>query len=230
MFFLRRKIEKSLTTKDVLTTYDVLALQKLTGIIDNYIPWTGSAIRPGAILKILNDIIINKRKNIIEFGGGISTLYIAYMLKKNGGHLYTVEHDENWIAIVRDMLKKENIDDAVTFIHAPMKKSTYSLNDLDWYSESSLDILSDNDKFDLVLIDGPLAYTKKLMLSRYPAVPFLMKKNKIAENATIILDDIHRNGEKTIVKKWEREFGFKFVNLEKEAGIAIRLSSDAYTI
>lgn len=230
MFFLKRKIKEVLATKDTLTSYDILALQQLSGIISNYIPWTSSSIRPSAIVKVVNDILINKRKNIIEFGGGISTLYIAYILKKHGGHLYTVEHDENWIAIVKDILKKENIDDVVTFIHAPMKKSTYSLNNLDWYSEDSLDILSNNDKFDLVLIDGPLAYTESLMLSRYPAVPYLMNKNIISENSTIILDDINRDGEQAIVKKWEQEYGFEFVSSYANGGIAISQTGDFYNI
>lgn len=230
MFFLMQKNKKSLNTNNAITSYDTLALQKLSVIFSNYIPWTPSAIRPGAIVKILNDILIHKRRNIIEFGGGISTLYIAYMLKKTGGHLYTVEHDESWITVVNDMLIKENIDDVVTFVHAPMTKSTYSLNNLDWHNENSLEILPDKDKFDLVLVDGPLAYTKKLMFSRYPAIPFLMAKNIIAENSTIILDDINRTGEQTIIKKWEHEFGFKFTNLEKEAGIAISQNGDHYNI
>lgn len=230
MFFLKNKIRSILTTKNIRTTYDIFALQKLAGIVKNYIPWTSSSIRPSAIVKVINDIFLNKRENIIEFGGGMSTFYIAYALKKNYGHLYTVEHDKNWIVIMKDILKKEHIEDVVTFIHAPLGNSTYSLNALNWYSENALDALSNCNKFDLVLVDGPFAHTKKLSLSRYPAIPFLMKKDKISRNSTIILDDIYRNGEQTIVKKWGKEYGLKFTNLHEDGGIAISNNGNFYNI
>jgi len=229
MFFLRREIKKILN-QDSLVNYDSLSLQQLSGILNNYIPWTSSSIRPGAIVKIINDILINNRRNIIEFGGGMSTLYIAYMLKKNGGHLYTIDHDDNWIELVKEMLKKENLEDVVTFVHAPMEKSKHSIDNLDWYSENSMNTMLGDEQFDLVLVDGPLAYTKDLELSRYPAIPYLMDKNKISESSTIICDDINRNGEQAIVKKWEVEYKLKFKLLFKDGGIAISQTGTFYNI
>lgn len=226
----KNKIKKILASENSKKLCDSMALQKLVTLSNSYIPWTSSSIRPSAIVKILNDILINKRKYIIEFGSGISTLYIAKLLKNNGGYLYSVEHDKNWILVVKDILKKEGVEDVVVFAHAPMGKSTYSLNDLEWYDKKSLDVLSTSKKFDLILIDGPMAYTEKLMLSRYPAVPFLMEKDKISKNSTIILDDINRSGEEAIVKKWEQEYGFKFTRLYNDAGIAIAVNGNSYNI
>lgn len=225
---LRNKIINILSTK---STYDIFAMQKLNGLLNDYIPWTSSSIRPSAIVKVINDILINKRKNIIEFGSGVSTLYIAKILNKNGGHLYSVEHDENWITIIKQMLKKENIDETVTFIHAPMRKSTLSLNNLDWYNEDNLNnVLCNCNKFDLILIDGPLAYNKDHMLSRYPAIPFLINIDKIAKESTIILDDIERDGEQIIIKKWEKIYNYNFVKSYVDGGIAISQNGNFYNI
>ena len=114
---------------------DTIAIQKLVTLSDGYIPWTASSIRPSAIVKILNDITINERKNIIEFGSGVSTVFIAKTIRNSGGHLYTVDHDGSWIKVVKKMLKKENLGDVVSFIHAPMNASIFSLNKSDWYDE-----------------------------------------------------------------------------------------------
>ena len=226
------KIKEILFNENKAIDYDIFALQKLYNLSKIYIPWTSSSLRPSAVVKILNDIVINKRRKIIEFGSGISTLYIAYILKNNGGHIYTVDHDINWIKIVKKLLEENDIlENIVTFVHSPLKKSSLSLNNLNWYNKEILDAsLPVNDKFDLVIIDGPPAYTKKIWLSRYPAIPFLMKRNKIAKNSTIILDDINRKGEQNIVRKWENEYGFKFINLYKDCGIAIAQNGDSYNI
>src|SRR5690554_4806588 len=47
----------------------------------NFIPFTTWTISPSVILHILNDIVINNRSNIIEFGSGASTLYIAKLIQ-----------------------------------------------------------------------------------------------------------------------------------------------------
>jgi len=228
--YLKNKIKSILATERSKALSDVTALQKLTALSNSYIPWTSSSVRPSAIVKILNDILINNRKNIIEFGAGVSTLYIAKILKENGGHLQTVEHDSEWIEIVKEMLRKNGTDDMVSFVHAPMNKCRLSLDGLAWYDEGALNSIMGDVQFDLVFIDGPLAYTKELRLSRYPALPFLMNLNKVKENVTIILDDINRSGEQEIIDLWEINFGFKFVKLFDEAGVAISQNGKFYNI
>jgi predicted O-methyltransferase YrrM len=47
---------------------------------------------------ILNDIVIHQRKNIVELGAGISTAYIAALLRKNkiDANFTTIEENEQW--------------------------------------------------------------------------------------------------------------------------------------
>ncbi|PYE82143.1 hypothetical protein DFQ11_102724 [Winogradskyella epiphytica] len=66
----------------------------------NFIPFTDWSISPSVILHILNDIVINKRQHIIEFGSGASTLYIAQLIRTLNlpAQLYSVESSEEWLS------------------------------------------------------------------------------------------------------------------------------------
>jgi hypothetical protein len=67
-----------------------------------------------------------------------------------------------------------------------------------------------NKKFDLVLIDGPLAHKKGLSLSRYPTLHFLFTKGLLNLKCSVYLDDIQRKAEMEIIKRWEVLFKCKF--------------------
>ncbi|NOX50787.1 MAG: class I SAM-dependent methyltransferase, partial [Gammaproteobacteria bacterium] len=88
MQFVRRLAEEIVDGK---------ALQQLNPLIEGYMPWSGSAMRPCALVAVLNDIIVNRRKCIVECGGGISTIFIGRLLNRTSdAHLYTIEHDKEW--------------------------------------------------------------------------------------------------------------------------------------
>jgi predicted O-methyltransferase YrrM len=72
---------------------------------------------------MLNDIVINDRKSIIEFGSGLSTIMIGRLIKKNGldTRVLPVEHDEEWMKALAGILKNENTGDAVTLLHARLR-------------------------------------------------------------------------------------------------------------
>ncbi len=73
---------------------------------DSFIPFTHWSMPPILILHILNDIIINSRKNIVEFGSGASTLYIARLIRaqKLECKLIAVESDKGWLQKMNDIL------------------------------------------------------------------------------------------------------------------------------
>ena len=56
---------------------DLLAMQHLNPLLQGYVPWTSSAMRPAAFVNIINDITVNDRRVVLELGGGVSTLLIA---------------------------------------------------------------------------------------------------------------------------------------------------------
>ncbi|MCW3064342.1 MAG: Methyltransferase domain, partial [Solirubrobacterales bacterium] len=61
---------------------------------------------------------------------------------------------------------------------------------------------------DLLLVDGPPAFEPEIALSRYPALPVLAER--LAPDATVVLDDIDRPGELAILETWERDCDFRF--------------------
>jgi len=198
---------------------DTLAMEFLSPLSKGYLPWTGSSIRPSALVTILNDIVINRRNCMVECGGGISTLYMARLLSTQGGHLYTIDHDERWAGLLSNMLQEEGLGSVVTVIHAPMEPNEYALEGNKWYSATQIEKELTDKRIDLLLVDGPLACEPEIGLARYPAVPYF--KSRLSADCTVILDDIHRKGEREIVQRWSRDLGIPFQMRMLDGGIAI---------
>ncbi|WP_228060077.1 class I SAM-dependent methyltransferase [Plectonema radiosum] len=206
---------------------DQLAMEYLRPLHDLYIPWSESAIRPSGMVKILNEILIYKRRCIVECGGGVSTIFIAKMLKMKGGHLYTIENDKEWSIILKQQIDELGLTEYVTLINAPLAKSDLSIGDLLWYDQEIIRNQIDNLDIDFLIVDGPLAYLKEIQYSRYPAVPFF--RSYFAKDYSIALDDINRFGEREIIKKWKTLTGIQFDRFFIDGGIAIGRTNKTFT-
>lgn len=168
---------------------------------NEYLPQTDMAMSPTTICHILNEIIVNRRKSIIEFGSGNSTILIAKLIAASNGRIkfFSVESDKDWINVLRDDLRKKGLLSYVELIYAPIKEQVLSeRNSVPWYETSFLDRELNGKRFDLVIVDGPQG--SLCPLSRYPAIPFL--KNYLEEEYCIFLDDYYREDEKQILRKW----------------------------
>ena len=189
---------------------DLLAMSYIQPLLKkSFLPFSNSVIRPFSLACILNDILINKRKNILEFGTGISTilmgrLIIQHQLKTK---IFSVEHDKGWIEFIQELIDKEKLEKIINIIHAPLVDSDKSLDNNNWYNVDSLRLI-ENIKHDMVIIDGPPAWEPQKQNARYPAFPFV--RNNLAENAVVYLDDAEREGEQFIIDKWEKEFDVEF--------------------
>lgn len=71
---IKNKIKFKLYNKqeDILGKLNLSVFQFKT-----YLPHSKSSLNYSSINSLLNDVVINNRKNIIEFGGGLSTIYLA---------------------------------------------------------------------------------------------------------------------------------------------------------
>lgn len=197
---------------DSLINEDNYAMGLLQPLINGYpfIPFTGSSLRPFCLAHMVNDIIINSRQNIIEFGSGISTVIIGRLIKRNSLNttLLSIEHDAGWVDALKGILKNEQIDDVVTVKHAPLKPCKLALENNEWYDLKILKDHTKSKKFDMLIIDGPPAWEANKGKARYPAVDFISKK--LSKNFSIYLDDAVRKGEQEIIKKWETDYGIQF--------------------
>ena len=188
-----------------------------------YLPTTSSSLRFHTLATVLNDIIINKRESIIEFGAGISTLAIANLFKKNSLNysLISVEDDMNWFNYMKSFILKNNLQEHVNLIYAPLEKTNLALENNSWYSVKSLSENINNDlKFSLAIVDGPGAWKPEIRLSRYPAVPYLI--NFLADNFSIYLDDINRKGEKEILSLWQKKYSMRFEKINDTTAVFIK--------
>ena len=170
-----------------------------------FIPLSEWAISPSAIAHVLNDIVVNDRKSIIEFGSGASTFYIAKLLKSNKieASFFSVESNVKWANQIKKQLEFLDLTNYVTVIISPIKSVDRSLALGDqkvWYDVDVLnEHLKDTHSIDLVLVDGPFGGLTPN--SRFSAVPYL--KDKLAETYAIFLDDIDRREEKFIFENWQ---------------------------
>jgi predicted O-methyltransferase YrrM len=150
-------------------------------------------------------------RRIVECGCGRSTVVMARALReRGGGEVRSLEHDPAWAQLCRAQLAAEGLTDIATVIEAPLDHSG-------WYAGWALGQLPESG-VELLLVDGPPAGDAAIERSRYPALPRLV--NRLADRATVILDDAARPGERWVVERWEAELGIAFDRREPE-GVAI---------
>lgn len=141
---------------------DILAMQVLAPLSSRYLPWSMSAMRPSGVVKVLNEIILNRRRHIVELGGGISTCYIGRLLRQRGeGRLWTVEHDDRWADVLEQTLAGEALSEVVTVVRAPLSpiSPAWPGEDTAWYDREAIRDALAGLPVDLLVVDGPPAYS-----------------------------------------------------------------------
>jgi len=192
---------------------DIYAMNILQPLLSNlpYLPFNGGALRPICMAYILNEIIINQREMVIEFGSGLSTIVMARLIKKNklNTRVISIEHNENWASILQSYLENEGLQGFVEIVTVNLKETETPLGPVKWYDyDTFLPVISDK-KFDLVIIDGPPADREKIKYSRFPALFKL--ENNLADDFCLMLDDANREGEQDLVKYYrDRNEAFKY--------------------
>ncbi len=195
---------------------DAAARFALAALDGPYLPWGAGTMRPAGLVAVCNDVVLNRRRRIVELGSGVSTVLLARLLTRQlppgGFRVAAVEHDPRWADWVRAQLAREDIGADVTVVHAPLAAHPLAADDLAWYHpaalEAGLDTALGGDPVDLLLVDGPPAWQDGRGLARYPALGAL--RHRLAPGATVLLDDVERPGEREVLRRWERETGLAF--------------------
>ncbi len=179
-------------------------------------------MRPAALVSIINEIVLKKRRRVVELGSGTSTIILARALQRSGGTLLSIEHDEDWASYVAGLIRAESLGDAArvervdlepyTEAH-PTGPSDWKIPDV-WYQSAVLRSAVPPD-IDLLVVDGPPAGRQEDVLVRHPAVPVL--RDCLAEDFTLLLDDADRPAERETVARWEVELGVEFAIVERLA-------------
>jgi hypothetical protein len=199
--------------------HDVAALIQLRPLLKSYIPLSSMAMNPSEIARICNDVIINQRKRIVEFGSGVSTVYIAKLMPDDSV-LYTIDHNKEWLDIVATWLVNEGLRDRVVMVHAPLKEVQISSHKAPWYDCAIVESCLPSDSIDCLIVDGPPAGASGTAAkARYPAIPLL--KSRLAQDCSVYLDDAVRNSEREIAKEWGEELGVNFELRLENGGYAV---------
>jgi Methyltransferase domain len=214
----------------VREAHDLLALQILAPLSTSYLPWNVAAMSPSGVVAVLNEIIINRRRCVVELGGGISSVYMGRLMRQRGGHMWTVEHDEQWADVLAQLLTEESLNDVVTVVRAPLVPTKLAWHkEVDaWYEPDTIRKTIADQPVELLVIDGPPANEPARRHARYPAVPFFSPL--LADDYTIIVDDVDRPGEQEIVECWGRDLGIRFERQELAGGMGIGRSRSSFTV
>jgi predicted O-methyltransferase YrrM len=195
---------------------DGIAMSALAALDVGFVPWSSMAMRPQGLLTVLNDITVHGRRVVVECGGGVSTIYIAKLLATRGeGHLHTIEHDPAWADCLRGLLHRQSLEAFCTVTLAPLEPVG---SPSAWYAAAEVQRLGLAD-IDLLVVDGPPAYTRERRHARQPALPVFF--DRLASDCTVVLDDIDRRGEQDVVDRWEREFPVRFERRALDGAVAV---------
>lgn len=162
---------------------------------------------------------LKKPKKILELGSGSSTVLISRTLSDLGvlpaTHI-AVDHEEVFLNLTRELCAINGLVDRVSFKHCPLEDIPG--HSLKWYKISKE--ITDLGPFDLILVDGPPAYTEHTKFSRHPALPELI--NQISDDGLLLLDDANRDGERYVQNSWRENFPeLKFHHNESGKGVLI---------
>jgi len=201
-----------LTNRTILQeTHDAKALQRLGLYMDDYLPWTGSALRPSAISMIYNEIIIHQRSRVLEIGCGMSTVMLSRFLAERGGTLVSLENDQGWIDVTQKNLG--NGAEVCELVHAELIEQEISGQKYMWYDlergEAKTHLT--HKPFDVLIVDAPISTVGAK--ARFPALHKL--RDYMADDFVVFLDDIERDDETEIAKEWCAEFNLDY----KKSGV-----------
>ncbi|MCP9198320.1 class I SAM-dependent methyltransferase [Gramella sp. GC03-9] len=192
-----------------LNQQTILNYQQISQLFnqDSFVPFTAWAISPTTVLHVLNEIVVNNRKVVVEFGAGASTFYIAKVIKVLDlkTKFYAVESNEEWARELQRQLKLYGLENFVEIIVAPLSNvpENYAFKQQhSWYDTKILESrLKDVQEVDLILVDGPPGGSSPY--ARFSALPYLL--NKLASEFVVFLDDVERAYEKEVAKQWHKK-------------------------
>jgi predicted O-methyltransferase YrrM len=187
------------------------AFIQLTQLLDFKapIPPTRSwAASPDLLLTIAETITKYRPGLVVELGSGVSTLVAA---KSGARKVISIDNSEEFGGKTAALIKNHKVR-GVEIRIAPLQPYA---NGSTWYDLSKI---KDLKKIDLLIIDGPPG--SKNPEARYPALAEL--KDKLSPKAVVIIDDVHRQGERKLADDFARALpNHHLTILDHEKGTAV---------
>ena len=147
-----RKNKNEILKKIVSASAHDYLMNNLSGNI--VLPYNVWSISPQGMMVIINHILINDVKTIVEFGTGISTVFLNNLSIKNKLNLkiISIDHDAKWQSIIKEKYGAHNIE----YINCDMTTQLKFKNEtFPWYDVNALKNV-DKKNVDFIIIDGPV--------------------------------------------------------------------------
>ena len=147
-------------------------------------------------LKFIRGIVqYTKPIYLLEFGSGLSTLFLSECLKeKPNFHLFVIEHSKLYLTKTKELIGERN---NISYFHCPIKLFRFRRKSFATYDGAYLNKIPNGLKFDFVLIDGPPGnrFGREALL--YQLAPYL------SPSTLICLDDANRYPEQEALANWQ---------------------------
>jgi len=137
-----------------------------------------------------------ERPRVLELGSGAGSRVLGRMVQRRGGSIVSVEHDETWHGRTSAQLSEAGLDGTSRVQLAPLVPVEVAGVSGRFYDTAWL---TDADRFDVVIVDGPPTDTGHL--ARLPALP-AFAAHLSPDGFEVFLDDYERGPEREIVEIW----------------------------
>ena len=126
----------------------------------------GETTRPADLLALRHLVEQKRPRLVLEFGGGASTIWMAYACERVGGRLVSVDHDPVSAGRTRSMVAEHGLDRVAEVREAPLRPFTVDGVDRVRYDIAAVDDLYGIDL--LVLGDTPQGNVEDLLSAMMP--------------------------------------------------------------
>lgn len=157
-----------------------------------------SAANYSLLYKLFKIYDVYKPKNILELGLGQTTkLTTQYLASNASSKALVIDNSKEWIDIYQSQIANP---ESLSLIELPIKDfKKGNLHQVD-AEYDNLDEIVGAEKFDLIIVDGPLGHMKK-----YSRTNILDLVNNLASEWVVIFDDAERQGEQNTINLFVEE-------------------------
>ena len=218
-----RKVSTAVHNEAITTRRQLQALLNLTEIVPlraGLPPLGGWAASPDLVLEVVDHLLAERPRVVVELGSGVSTAVLALAVREHGldTRIVSLDHNAHYAARTRELLERHGVADLVDVRYAPLARTHVPDHLTPWYDEAAIADLAD---IGMLVVDGPPKATGPA--ARYPAVPLLA--GRFAARCSIVVDDTVRPEDRAVVTRWAdqlRDFDVRDLPLEKGAVVLHR--------